>query len=111
MTNACVGPEEPKLASCPIRQGQGGEMRMTLKALDSDLKVSDILHCRHRYLFAQALTGHGTLETGMSWMSQPCMRASQPAQHPQVWGTLMAVKGSSAIKAGEHSDDGMCTTW
>lgn len=57
MTNACIGPEEPKLASCPIRQGQGGEMRMTLKALDSDLEVSGILHCRHRYLFAQALTG------------------------------------------------------
>lgn len=40
-------------------------MRMTLKALDSDLKFNAVLHCRHR--FSQAGV-HRTLETGMSWM-------------------------------------------
>lgn len=73
MTNACIGPEEPKLASCPIRQGQGGEMKMTLKALDSEVK--SVVFCTagmgialHR--FSQA-GGHRALETGTSWMSQP----------------------------------------
>lgn len=32
-------------------------MRMTLKALDAELKVSGILHCRCRHHFAEVLTG------------------------------------------------------
>lgn len=31
--------------------------------------------------------------------------------HAVVWGTLMAVKDGGALKAREHSGDGMCTAW
>lgn len=83
---------------------------MTLRALDSDLKVCGIFHYRHRYCFTQVLTATGLQEQAclgchtLTLIDLPRSLTNSllsiftggVGDHSVVWEALMAVKDSGA---------------